>query len=79
MQNEAAQYLDFIDEDELRRRQAQRISFGLLIGLVLIGGWCIKNGYNPGVVLICTVGLFTVLLLVTVSYTHLTLPTNSLV
>ena len=27
MQNEAAQYLDFIDEDELRRRQAQRISF----------------------------------------------------
>lgn len=64
MQNEAAQYLDFIDEDELRRRQAQRISFGLLIGLVLIGGWCIKNGYNPGVVLICTVGLFTVLLLV---------------
>ena len=64
MQNEAAQYLDFIDEDKLRRRQAQMVSFGLLIGLVLIGGWCIKNGYNPGVVLICTVGLFTVLLLV---------------
>ena len=37
MQNEAAQYLDFIDEDEQRRRQAKRILFALLIGLALIG------------------------------------------
>ena len=33
MQNEAAQYLDFIDEDEQRRRQAKRVLFGLLLGL----------------------------------------------
>ena len=64
MQNEAAQYLDFIDEDEQRRRQAKRVLFGLLIGLVLIAGWCIENGYNTVVVLICTAILFTMLLLV---------------
>jgi hypothetical protein len=64
MQNEAAQYLDFIDEDEQRRRQAKRILFGLLIGLALIAGLCIENGYNTGVVLICTTILFTMLLLV---------------
>ena len=64
MQNEAAQYLDFIDEDEQRRRQAKRVLFGLLIGLVLIAGWCIDNGCNTGVVLICTAILFTMLLLV---------------
>lgn len=64
MQNEAAQYLDFIDEDEQRRRQAKRVLFGLLIGLVLIAGWCIENGCNTGVVLICTAILFTMLLLV---------------
>ena len=64
MQNEAAQYLDFIDEDEQRRRQAKRVLFGLLIGLALIAGLCIENGYNTGVVLICTAILFTMLLLV---------------
>ena len=64
MQNEAAQYLDFIDEDEQRRRQAKRVLFVLLIGLVLIAGWCIDNGCNTGVVLICTAILFTMLLLV---------------
>ena len=64
MQNEAAQYLDFIDEDGQRRRQARRVLFGLLIGLVLIAGWCIDNGCNTGVVLICTAILFTMLLLV---------------
>ena len=64
MQNEAAQYLDFIDEDEQRRRQAKRVLFGLLIGLVLIAGWCIENGCNTGVVLICTAILFIMLLLV---------------
>ena len=64
MQNEAAQYLDFIDQDEQRRRQAKRVLFGLLIGLALIAGLCIENGYNTGVVLICTAILFTMLLLV---------------
>ena len=64
MQNEAAQYLDFIDEDEQRRRQAKRILFALLIGLALIAGLCIENGYNTGVVLISTTILFTMLLLV---------------
>jgi hypothetical protein len=41
--------------------KAKRVLFGLLIGLALIAGLCIENGYNTGVVLICTAILFTML------------------